>query len=141
MVIKGVTIMKYLEGKEISDFELIGDTQLVFYLKSPRLEKVIYTAIGDCCSESFFHSIEGISFLRNCKVLQVIEHPDKEIANSYQEADELYGYTLIVLCTYEGQPIAPQRVEIEFRNSSNGYYGGELEEDIILLPAIKGDIS
>lgn len=118
-----MTNFNYLIGKEIKKYELEGDTCLKFFLKDNEI--VEYTAYGDCCSESFFHSINGISFLNDCKVLKVVEKKEIDAPGSYQEEDVLYGVDLLVEKENKNY-----NVEIEFRNSSNGYYGGWVEGKI-----------
>ena len=81
---------------------------------------VVYVAEGDCCSESWFYHVLGVDNLLGQTVLEVDEIEMGEPADSYsrQDEDKLYG---IKLRTARGY------TDIEFRNSSNGYYGGWVE--------------
>lgn len=92
-----------------------------------------YEALADCCSESWFADIIGIDALignivtftrplamiemeQNARLQQVMDPCD---GRTRQEVDEVYAYAIET----------PMGVTtLAFRNSSNGYYGGELSE-------------
>jgi hypothetical protein len=80
---------------------------------------IVYTAYGDCCSETWFADITGIDALLNATVTGVEEINMESIddGRTRQEHDEFYGLKII---TTKG------RADIVYRNSSNGYYGGEI---------------
>lgn len=79
-----------------------------------------YYAEKDCCSYSWFESINNPENLIDARVIGIEEKDeDYEEENFKEDSDEvikIYGYTLK---TYKGY------TDIEFRNSSNGYYGGD----------------
>lgn len=112
--------MKELIGKKVTGL-LINDDQsvLAFYTDQGV---IAYDAWGDCCSESWFADITGVSALLYGTVQTVdevsMEGYNVEDGRSRQGYDEAYGYKLI---TDKGC------VDIVFRNSSNGYYGGSIE--------------
>ena len=115
--------MDKLIGRVIQKIEVDKHEQqyLVFETDVGRL---VYCAYGDCCSESWFADITGVDALLGGRVVAVegvdmgwvSEEKDKRCR---QEHDQLYGYKLT---TDKG------RAEIVFRNSSNGYYGGWIDE-------------
>jgi hypothetical protein len=80
---------------------------------------VTYYADGDCCSESWFYHVLGVDALLGHTVLESteidVDDPDDDL--SRQEVDHLYCIKLKTDAGY---------ADVEFRNSSNGYYGGEL---------------
>jgi hypothetical protein len=80
---------------------------------------VIWEAVGECCSETWFADVIGISALLGQKVLtaEFIDIPYVDDGRTRDEVDDFYG---IKLTTDKGS------TEIIFRNSSNGYYGGYL---------------
>lgn len=81
-----------------------------------------YSAVGDCCSYSWFESINNPENLMDARVIGIEEKEEYYEEESFKEGvDEvikIYGYTLK---THKGY------TDIEFRNSSNGYYGGSCE--------------
>ncbi len=82
-----------------------------------------YFAEGDCCSESWFADIYNVSNLLNGVVDEVnrayggYDGYNTEDGRCRQESDEVYCYKF---STDRGE------ASIIFRNSSNGYYGGEI---------------
>jgi len=71
---------------------------------------------GDCCSHSWFESVNDADDLHDASVAYIVE---KDIVWPGCDGDEekVYGYTI---ATSKGF------VDLVFRNSSNGYYGGML---------------
>ena len=111
--------MKELIGRQIREVR-IGDAAqlLVFQVGTGRYigrEFIAYRTEGDCCSETWFSAINGIEALIDQTVTDVIERETVEAPGTRQAEDTLYGYTLVT---------ATGHCDIEFRNSSNGYYGG-----------------
>jgi hypothetical protein len=112
-------MMKELVGKTIQAIWIDGDEQgyLSFDTNDGQFR---YVAQGDCCSESWFYHILGADALLGHTVTSVVEvdMPDPTDGFSRQEVDQLYG---INIRTDVGM------ADVEFRNSSNGYYGGWVE--------------
>ncbi|MFE7717545.1 hypothetical protein ACFU44_00715 [Nocardia rhizosphaerihabitans] len=82
---------------------------------------------GDCCSHSYFHDFYGLDKLReNGPVIEFneISLPDPEPTREYDDCVQAYGYEIVT----EHKMFGPQTSVFSFRNSSNGYYGGEMEE-------------
>ena len=112
--------MKELEGKIIKQIFIDKDEQHYILFKTDA-GNIVYHADADCCSESWFYHILGFDNLINHKVVSVeeIDTGDApEDGRCRQEYDDLY---CIKIKTEKGH------ADIEFRNSSNGYYGGWLE--------------
>lgn len=135
--------MKELIGHRIYKVELSEDaTVLAFTLEDGA--KIYYVTDGDCCSETWFPSINGIDNIvvsrgqtRDKTITKVIDRPMIDhLESTRQKEDVLYGF--FILCNYGG-------CEIEFRNASNGYYGGscnvvkKLNEDKLNLKVVKAD--
>lgn len=114
--------MKNLIGKTIK--KIFVDDKEQGYLKFETEQgNLFFQAVGDCCSESYFSDINRIDNLINEKVIGVEEvelMPEEYTENeSRQDSDEVYGFRIH---TNKGTGL------IIMRNSSNGYYGGELVE-------------
>lgn len=95
---------------------ILGDV----YPSSSCKAYLVYEAIGDCCSESWFADIVGFEALKDALVGSVEVIETQELENdprTRQERDLVYGYKFT---TTKGH------ATIAFRNSSNGYYGGDL---------------
>jgi hypothetical protein len=128
IVVNNNSIFSSLIGKKIYSV-FINATENVIYFDCGPDMFIGYTALGDCCSESWIADIFHFSNLCE-KVLAVEEIPldsyNVEDNRGRQEYDQVYGYRFI---TEQGQAI------LSFRNSSNGFYGGWLEplKDALLL--------
>jgi hypothetical protein len=82
---------------------------------------VLWRVDGDCCSESWFADITGVHNLLGWEILSIheVEMPAVVDGRTRQEVDRVYGYRI----TTDGG-----LADIVFRNSSNGYYGGDMAE-------------
>ena len=87
-------------------------------------EEIIARADGDCCSDSWIEHIELPALGFPAKVLSTedLEFPDKAKYGSHEAGDDFdylqfYGCKIV---TDKGELI------IDYRNDSNGYYGGDL---------------
>jgi hypothetical protein len=121
--------MEHLEeliGATVSEVWMeMGEGSIIF-----KTDKGVYRypVEGDCCSQSWFSDIYGLVPLFESPVVAIVElgmewysidddrcrHTD-DVAYGYQIRTEYSGTTTIV-----------------FRNSSNGYYGGNLAQVEIL---------
>ena len=121
------------------------------YLKfETDMGNVIYTVGGDCCSQSVFYDFFGVKkLLKNGRVtsakeielcpIDITEEKDGEKdKKSYQECISVYGYEIVT----EHPLFGEQTSVFSFRNYSNGYYGGWMEEvnDIDVSPEIVDDV-
>jgi hypothetical protein len=109
--------MKALEGKTVKSLTINSDkTTIGFVLDDGRT--LWANAVGDCCSSSWFEHVEGIDALLGQKINKVVEREmPKPTGDRGDEVIQYYGWTLE---TNKG------RLDLEMRNSSNGYYGGEV---------------
>lgn len=80
---------------------------------------------GDCCSFSWINNLTGVANLLGEEIIEILEKPEESLtanapSKSPGEEDDViqyYGYTF---------KTAKGSFDLEFRNSSNGYYGGSL---------------
>ena len=85
-------------------------------------QSLIVQAEGDCCSHSWIEEIQGIEQLIGSPVVSVEEvgdMPDKP-GNKRGYGEEEMAYYGCKISTEKGYAL------IDYRNSSNGYYGGNL---------------
>ena len=110
-----------LKGQRILSIDL-GECneRITFHTDSQSFH---FICDASCCSESWINHISGIECLLGEIVLEVQEIELEEIQegekghSGKQECDQVLMYKII---TEKGT------CDIEFRNSSNGYYGGSL---------------
>lgn len=112
--------MKELIGVTITRLLVSDDKQ---YLKiETDKDSIYYGAEGDCCSNSWIESIEAPEMPQT--IVAVDEGDGVELKgvcnNEGYEPDLLQQYKTVLRCA-KGESI-----HIEYRNSSNGYYGGYL---------------
>lgn len=134
--------MKELVGKLVTSIYVSDDEQLMkFNIKDEQ--PIIYQAYGDCCSETWFADIiSGWKFRQKVEdrenhPLEVVGCEDLDIpewlqevivadGRGRQESDTVYGFKL-TFKDHAWRPAEQYDLTIIFRNSSNGYYGGEVE--------------
>jgi hypothetical protein len=112
--------MKELIGKKIIELLVSeGESELVFVTNEGT---IWYHVEGDCCSNSWFADVTGVSALLGAVVAAAEDVPldsyDVNDGRGRDESDCAYGYKLTTDKGY---------VDIVFRNSSNGYYGGWMD--------------
>ncbi len=95
-----------------------------------------YDACGDCCSNTWIEHVSGVPLVIG-GIVQSVE--DKGMG---AHDDPVHDY----LRTYRTSIITDKgQLDIEYRNASNGYYGGSLEhgtDDILkqgALPVLTSD--
>lgn len=109
----------------------VNEDQSVLKFETDQGDK-LFVAYGDCCSETWF---ADILIQNNFTGFRVIEVVDLELPNfvqkliesdgrSRQEYDTVYGYRVKLKDDRSWQW---SEIEIIFRNSSNGYYGGSVD--------------
>jgi len=79
---------------------------------------------ADCCSETWIEHVTGARDIIGASIVAVEE---KELGSGIptrQECDEVYSTTIKTGGNY-GEWMA-----IEYRNSSNGYYGGSIDASV-----------
>jgi hypothetical protein len=108
--------MDNLKGKKIIDMKIASDRLAILFVT--ETENIIVRADADCCSNTW---IENIELPLNPFPCTVISDNDIEMPNMGSKSDDecikYYGYKII---TDKGHII------IDYRNESNGYYGGNL---------------
>lgn len=122
-------MMHALEGRRVEQLRIEqGDERLIFVTDQGP---IAYETDGDCCSETWFADITGVDCLLGHVVTKIedVEYanydgadgirPPEEDGRSRQEVDQYYGVKLTTDLGY---------VDIVYRNSSNGYYGGDCEQ-------------
>lgn len=117
--------MKELIGKTIMGLRVSGDESVLVF---DHLGGIIsYMTDSDCCSLTWFADITGVAALIGGMVLEVetMNPPTVDDGRTRQESDIFYG---VKLRTNKGY------VDIVYRNSSNGYYGGKIQLNTNELP-------
>ncbi len=116
--------MKELFKETIFRMYMDADKEyLVFRTMHGGTEYIIYTADAQCCSDSWFESITNPEYLVGNEIIGIEEKIEREeivpeTDDMSQRILRIYGYTFKTSQGYS---------DIEFRNSSNGYYGGSCE--------------
>jgi len=77
----------------------------------------VYVAYGDCCSESWVESTDPLEELAGATVTRIEQSETQNVDGTRQEYDTVDFVTLVTDKGYW---------KLEFRNSSNGYYGGSM---------------
>jgi len=110
--------MKELIGKTIIGLR-VNDDQSILTFDHHDGTNTSYETDGDCCSETWFADITGVCALLGGTVIDTENVAMESIddGRTRQEEDQFYG---VKLKTDKGL------VDIVFRNSSNGYYGGDI---------------
>lgn len=115
--------LKDLIGKTIKDVKLSGNKETITFITAQD-EAIKYKAYAECCSDSWIEHVEDLDNLIGNTISKiVIKTLDNTI--EYKAKDEcsrgfiqVYSYEFVTnkgICA------------VEFRNDSNGYYGGWLE--------------
>jgi hypothetical protein len=106
-----------LVGKTIKAVWLAVDADAIRFDTTDG-EQVIAVAVGDCCSHTWIENVEGPDTLLG-KVAKVedINMPDY----GSPDEDTIIAYYGCKITTNKGE------TTIDYRNSSNGAYGGELD--------------
>lgn len=103
-----------------------------------------YAVGGDCCSHSFFYDFYGVkNLLENGAVKEVksVELHPTDLLTKQNDYDciQVYGYQI----TTESKDYGEVTSVFSFRNSSNGYYGGyidEIDQDNLNIPELTEDV-
>lgn len=104
--------------------DLLGDW-LEFTMKSGKVIRL--TTYGDCCSQTWIEGIDLPAMLYG-KIMAVedIDMPDLGTVQtplcSYPECVQYYG---LKITTTKGSCV------IDYRNNSNGYYGGDIHVHVL----------
>ena len=121
---EGEGVMEEIVGKNIAE-AFINEDKKSILLVTKEGEKFYLNCDGDCCSETWIEHIHGFYWLVKSTIKSVEEVYIGKVIPTRQDCDELY-----CLKIFMEQPKpwgSVSEFQIEFRNSSNGYYGGSIE--------------
>lgn len=105
-------------GERIESVELSADKEsLVLHLQNGK--DATFTTDGDCCSSTW---VEHLTVPGGIKGARITGYKDSGTVDSFNDPyhDVVQVYSTAIITT-AGEII------VEYRNSSNGYYGGSLE--------------
>ncbi len=109
-------VQSALLNKTILSVEIGEDGRRLTFLTHQG--PVVLLAQGDCCSSSWFESIDDRDALLG--TVQGVEHiPMSNLGD--QPGHDVMAYYGLKITTEKGRAV------IDYRNDSNGYYGGYLE--------------
>jgi hypothetical protein len=118
-----VFLWKAIFGKKIQKFEQVtetknkdGDFELLFYFEDGSQLRIV--GVADCCSSTWIEHIDFPEVLQDAELLELEEITGGNVV--LDEDTELQTYFLKIR-TSKGY------CTIDFRNSSNGYYGTDLQ--------------
>ena len=116
------------EGKEIAEFYKAEDGSYLLFViwndKKQEIKNLMYEAVGDCCSTSWFEDIDNPDCLWKAPIISVGKCESTAVIDEEQQAkcrandSDVMEYSAYEIKTRKGI------CKIEFRNESNGYYGG-----------------
>lgn len=107
-----------LVGKKIKEFHIDEERQRITFFVEPK--SISWRVGADCCSHTWIESLDDPEALKGI-VYKVEEIPMPDLGNvdgKYYQGVEQVQYYGIKVTTENG------RCVIDFRNDSNGYYGG-----------------
>lgn len=114
--------LEELIGKSIVSVFVSSDKKLIKFECADG--DICYEAYGDCCSESFIELVLRPNVYGEYMLVKSVEEVEMPsiIVSEYSE-HKLYGIKIHV----QDEPRdRGHEIFIEFRNTSNGYYGGDL---------------
>jgi len=110
--------MEELLGKKIDAIYISECRTYLAFIYNLSGDSIVYIATGDCCSETWFESIINPEIIIGEYIIEIGIKNSRIIAKDADETIESNGY---ILKTKKGY------TDIEYRNSSNGYYWGDCE--------------
>lgn len=117
-------ISAVLVGKHLRSFAINIDREAIVFTCADG-EQITLFCTGDCCSATWIEAIDDETVLQDAMVTAVenIEMPDFGNVVSKHSGDniEYIAYYGLKITTTKGSAV------IDYRNDSNGYYGGSLE--------------
>ena len=124
-----------LIGKHVLGVQMNAGKDVVRFITTTGV--VDYECYGDCCSESWVNHVNDIGNLIDATVTQVEEFDFHSMLGiepepTRQDSDEVLFHKVH---TNKGTCL------IEFRNSSNGYYGGSFEKAECREPKALKDVT
>ena len=109
-----------LGKNRLKEIAILPDSAIRFIFFGGMI--VVWECYGDCCSETWIDVISGVEKAIGKFVTGVVflDMPEKDDGKNRQEVDLFYGIRLYL-------DYSDDYLQIEFRNSSNGFYGGTME--------------
>jgi hypothetical protein len=110
-----------LIGFVVKELYITTDKTAILLVGSDR-ENIEVRTVGDCCSDTWIEhcSVPRVPF----KIVSMREiEIDTDLPGTRQDVDRVYAT--------EFHTENHEDLSIEYRNSSNGYYGGDLEVGIV----------
>ena len=107
-----------LEGKTITGINIAADREAIQFIIEGG-DPIIARCDADCCSRTFVESIElpALGFPATVIKASDLDMGKEDLSNDEYECLGFYGFKIE---TDKGD------IVIDYRNSSNGYYGGHL---------------
>lgn len=107
-----------LDGKTINSIELASDNKAMRFIVSNG-DPIVAKADGDCCSATWIEHVElpAGGFPAKVTAVSDLDLPGSRDDDPEHECLQVYGCKI---STDKGD------IVIDYRNSSNGYYGGNL---------------
>jgi hypothetical protein len=110
-----------LVGKTINEIEVQGDREALLVDCGPS-GTIRATTYGDCCSTTWIESVEEPALGFPALVLSVTDLAMPETGvHKHREYTDVVSYYGLKIVTDRGD------IVVDFRNDSNGYYGGSLD--------------
>ena len=110
-----------LVGQIVTSASITSDKEIIELTLHPDRAVYLITE-GGCCSHSWFSHVEGIRSLIGQEILSLESRPfnsfRKKDDDGYESYIKVYGFAIVT---------ATGKTVFEFRNSSNGYYGGSVK--------------
>jgi hypothetical protein len=120
-------------GKVLDHLGVADDQSSITFFFT-NAETIKYNAVGGCCSNTWIEHLELPSDLKGATIIAVEHLDDPVLWDGHKCERKPDGYSnecdhdcLTVMQTL----VRTDRgtISIEYRNNSNGYYGGALERD------------
>lgn len=108
-----------LIGKTVRALFIADDKKALKFVLNDDTELVV-RADGDCCSSSWVEEIQGVEQLIGSPVVSVDDVDGVQETTNDDENFECLQFYGCKITTEKGYAL------IDYRNSSNGYYGGNL---------------
>lgn len=149
---KKIELGDYIETDEIKN-AIVGKTLKSIRYDDQHLflifddEYLSLTVYGDCCSYSYFYDFYGVEKILNHKITDFKEvdlDPTDLKASHDGDRIQVYGYKIVCERSADDYQWDKEPTAVfSFRNDSNGYYGGSLENGGELdekVPVITKDV-
>ena len=121
-------LAEFVKDHKVVKFELNErNDQIIIRVEGVDDKYLCLYAVGDCCSESWFETLEKPFATIIDKVIKTVGVVDGVVNLEFSERPE-YDQNYLVRMEFEGDS---EPFEFVLRNSSNGYYDGWLEMSII----------